>query len=102
MKTDLATSIIAAIAGIIVAYFAVNILMPGLEDVSFKTISSSVSSSLTEPSAEIFNFRAVNPTVEVYVGSCTEYNENGECIDDGFEAEAETETPSEEENGNSN
>lgn len=102
MKTDLATSIIVAIASIVVAYLAVNFLMPGLQDVSFKTIDTSVSSALTDPDVEIFNFRAVNPTVEVYVGQCTEYNEKGECIDDTFEAENESETPGEEENGNSN
>ena len=112
MKFDLATSFIAAIAGIIVAYFATNFLIPPLEDVSFKTLENTVDASLNQPNEEIFNYRAVNPTVEVYVGQCLEYNENGECIDDSIqktdedeeeknEAEAE-DTSGESENGATN
>ena len=100
MKTDIATSIVAAIAGIIVAYFATNIMIPSIEDVSFKTLESSTSTTLDEPDAEVFNYRAINPTVEVYVGQCLEYNENGECIDDGYsnvEEETEEETEGNEE-----
>ena len=39
-----------------------------LAGVQFKTVDNS-SYSLAEPDPEVFNFRAVNPTVEVYVGS---------------------------------
>lgn len=119
MKTDLATTIIAVIAGIIIAYFATNIIIPGLEDVSFKNLSESINTSLTDPDVNVFNFRAINPTVEVYVGQCTEYNEKGECIDGNYQSsedetdeENETneksnttpdeESPNEEENGNAN
>ena len=96
MKTDLATTVIAAIAGIVIAYFVTNIIIPGLEDVSFKNLSESVSTSLTDPDVDIFNFRAINPTVEVYVGQCTEYNEKGECIDGNYQT-SEDETDEEEE-----
>ena len=96
MKTDLVTSIIAAIAGSIIAYFVTNIFTPELKDVTIKTLDESVSASLTDPNPEIFNFRAVNPTVEVYVGQCLEYNEQGECIDDSYQT-PDTET---EEDGN--
>lgn len=96
MKTDLATTVIAAIAGIVIAYFVTNIIIPGLEDVSFKNLSESVSTSLTDPDVDIFNFRAINPTVEVYVGQCTEYNEKGECIDGNYQT-SEDETDKEEE-----
>lgn len=101
MKFDLATSFIAAIAGIIVAYFATNFLIPPLEDVSFKTLESTVDASLSQPNEEIFNYRAVNPTVEVYVGQCLEYNENGECIDDSIQkTDEEDEEKEDEENEN--
>lgn len=108
MKTDLATSVVAAIAGIVIAYFVTNIFTPGLADVSFKTLNDSVNASLSEPDDEIFNFRAVNPTVEVYVGQCQEYNENGECIDDEYNttdtesAEDTNNTSGENDNGDTN
>ena len=35
MKTDLATSIIAAIAGVLIAYFVTNLFMGPIEDVSY-------------------------------------------------------------------
>ena len=77
MKTDLATSIIAAIA----AYFVTNLFMGPIEDVSYKTIDSTVNTNLSDPDPEVFNYRALNPTVEVYVGECEEYNTYGECIE---------------------
>ena len=64
---------------------------------SFKTLENTVDSSLSEPNEEIFNFRAVNPTVEVYVGQCLEYNEKGECIDDNFQNSDEEDEESKEE-----
>lgn len=113
MKTDLATSIITVIAGVIIAYFVTNLFTPTLEDVSFKVLDESVSSTLTDPNNEIFNYRSVNPTVEVFVGKCEEFNEKGECIDGNLESEETTEddenvnpetpeTPVEEENGGTN
>lgn len=81
MKTDLATSIGVAILGILISYFVCNLFIGPIEDVSFKTISSSVNVNLTEPDVEVFNYKALNPTVEVYVGDCTSYNEIGECTD---------------------
>lgn len=82
MKTDLATSIIAAIIGTVAAYFICNLVLPQAEDISFKTLdSTSANYTLAQPDPEIFNYRAINPTVEVYVGQCTKYNDYGECID---------------------
>ncbi|MDO4611891.1 MAG: hypothetical protein Q4B29_00280 [Candidatus Saccharibacteria bacterium] len=82
MKTDLATSILAAIVGTVLAYFIVNIFLPPIESFTFSTLSGTNNYSLTEPDEDIFNFRALNPTVEVYVGDCTNYSETGECLDD--------------------
>ena len=91
MKKDLITSIAAAILGVLVAFFVCNLFLPSLEDVSFKTLGSNPSYSLSDPNPEIFNFRAVNPTVEVYVGQCKEYNANGECIENVESLDEETE-----------
>lgn len=83
MKTDLATTVIAAVFGVIIAYFVCNLFISeGQNSFSFKTVDSSVSTSISDPNPEIFNYKALNPTVEVYVGSCREFNSNGVCIDD--------------------
>ena len=81
MKTDLATSITAAVIGIIAAYFICNMVLPPVADITFKTLSSGTTYTLEQPDPEVFNYRAINPTVEVYVGQCAEYNEFGECIE---------------------
>ena len=82
MKADLATSIVTAVICTVVGYFVCNIFLPASENVSFKVISGDNNYSLTDPDPEIFNFRALNPTVEVFVGDCSEYGDNGECLDD--------------------
>ena len=71
MKTDLTTSIIAAIVGTVAAYFVCNLLVPKIESFTLTSLSSDTDYTLTEPNVEVFNYRSVNPTVEVYVGNCT-------------------------------
>lgn len=91
MKRDLATTIIAAIAGVMVAYFITNLFIPEIANFSVKNLSGNTNYTLAQPSDDIFNYRAVNPTVEVYVGQCAEYNEEGICIDDGISGGQEEE-----------
>ena len=83
MKTDLVTSIGVAVVGALVAYFVCNMFIGPLESFSFSTLTpgSNLSTSLEEPDPAIFNYKALNPTVEVYVGDCQEYVD-GECVDD--------------------
>lgn len=81
MKNELFTAIFAAIAGVLIAFFVTNIFIGDIEDASVKTIDGTVSTDLIEPDPEVFNYKALNPTVEVYVGNCTQYNNNGQCID---------------------
>ncbi len=72
MKSDLATSIAIAIVGVLIAYFTCNLLTGEIPGFSFSAIDSSTSSDfadLAEPNPEIFNYKAINPTVEVYVGN---------------------------------
>lgn len=80
MKTDLATSITLAIVGALIAFFVCNLFIGPIESFSFKNLESEVTPELDEPNAEVFNYKALNPTVEVFVGNCSEYNANGECI----------------------
>ena len=83
MKTDLATSIGAAILGLIVGYFVTNVFLSAPEEVKYKTIdSASLTSDLAVPSEGVFNYLALDPTVEVYVGSCTEFDTDGNCMSD--------------------
>jgi len=81
MKTDLATAIGAAIVGLLIAYFVTNYFTGEIPSFTYRTVETEVSSDLEEPNPEVFNYRALNPTVEVYIGSCVEYNSNGECIE---------------------
>lgn len=81
MKKDLFTAIVAAVVMALVAFFATNALMGPVESVNIKTVESEVDVNLSEPDPEVFNYRALNPTVEVYVGDCDEYNEYGECVE---------------------
>lgn len=87
MKTDLASSIGIAVVGVIVAYFISNILVGSFTtgDYTVKTIETEVKADIATPDPSVFNYRALNPTVEVYVGSCKEYDDNGQCIDNDEE-----------------
>lgn len=90
MKTDLATSIAVAIAGILISYFICNLFVGSIEDFNVKTVDASFSTDIAEPNPEVFNYRSINPTVEVYVGdddNCTEYDDDGECLDGHVEPE---------------
>ena len=42
-------------------------------------IDESISTDLSEPNTEVFNYRALNPTVEVYI-DCTNYDASGSCV----------------------
>ncbi|MBR2741146.1 hypothetical protein IKE83_02500 [Candidatus Saccharibacteria bacterium] len=81
MKTDLATAIGVAIVGALIAFFITNLFMGGIEDYPVKTVSSEVSTDLEDPDPEVFNYKALNPTVEVYVGECKQFDSYGQCID---------------------
>lgn len=81
MKTDLATAVVVTVVGLVIAFFATNVLIGEIEPFSYKSVDASVSADLVEPNPEVFNYRALNPTVEVYIGSCVEYDAGGACIE---------------------
>lgn len=96
MKSNLITSAIVFVAGAIVAFIASNMILPGIDDFDIKTIDVDGSSTLSDPDIEVFNYRAINPTVEVYVGGdCETYDENGNCLDDDRVLTPEENTPNE-------
>lgn len=79
MKTSDYVSIgFVAVFVTIIAYFVVNSLLgdPNEAMVRFKYLSAANTGIVTADS-ETFNAAAINPTVEVYVGSCVDLNQNG-------------------------
>ncbi len=81
-KSDLITAALIAILGTIVAFFLVNSILgdPSEKEVSFSYVVNQVggANELSEPDPEVFNEDAINPTVEVYVGTCVDEDQNGE------------------------
>lgn len=95
MRTELFTAIAASVFGVLIAFFVCNLFIGEIKPVEVKTVSTEVNADLENPDPEIFNYKALNPTVEVYVGSCAEYNsETGECVDQVTEEEIEEYTDS--------
>ena len=76
MKTDLVSSIGVTIAGVLIAYFVCNLFIGPIEDFTINSVTTKVDSTLSDPSPEVFNYKALNPTVEVYVGDDTD-NDQG-------------------------
>ena len=81
MKTDLISAIVAAIVGVVVTFLILSNVIPNPKPVSVKTISNPASANVNESNPEIFNYRALNPTVEAYV-DCKSYNTDGSCIEE--------------------
>lgn len=69
-KSDIAMIVLLTAVSALISYFAVNALFEG--DVSEKKYTVKVTEAIvdkyTEPSSEIFNKDAVNPTVQVEIG----------------------------------
>lgn len=83
MKSDLVTAIGIGVVGLIVGYIAAGMFVSDPVEVSYQTIdSSSLSADLPEPDEGVFNYLALDPTVEVYVGSCTVTDAMGNCLSD--------------------
>ncbi len=94
--SDYITVVFIAIFVTIIAYFTVNSLLGDPKDLSVKfDYLDSASDSLVMPNKEVFNASAINPTVEVYVGTCKDTNRNGrldedekkDCGEDALETE---------------
>lgn len=87
-QKDLATAIVVAVIGVVMAYFVTGLFVKNDNNASesVKTVDTSVSADVDEPNPEVFNYKALNPTVEVYVGNC---DENGNCDETVTETEIE-------------
>ena len=77
-QSDFISVAMVAIIGTIVAFMVCNALLgdPDEFKVSFKTVTA-VDSQLINPNSEVFSYDAINPTVEVYVGTCEDVDRDG-------------------------
>lgn len=69
-KSDIAMIIFIASLSTLAAYFVANAFVGDIvnEPVQVKTIEA-ISSSVPDPNKDVFNSDAINPTVEVIIGS---------------------------------
>ena len=82
MKNDLATAILVAILGVVISYFACNTFFGEIPPYTFSTLSETITADLADPDPEVFNYSAINPTVEVYVGDCDGSDDYEACINE--------------------
>ena len=94
MKKDLVTAIAAAIAGFLVSFLVISSITGEPDSVLIKTLDNTIDSTLANPNIEVFNYRAVNPTVEAYV-DCTNYDLTGNCRNQDEDNKEEVKTKEE-------
>ena len=82
-KKDIISVVAVAILGVAMAIVVVNALLGDIDDKSatFRSIDV-VNSSVGAPDPEVFNPEAINPTVDVFVGTCVDKNGNGTLDED--------------------
>ena len=76
--SDIFTVTFVASVGVLLTFIACSFLLgdPDTRYLKHKTIGK-ITADLTSPDPEVFNVDAINPTVEVYVGSCEDVDRNG-------------------------
>ena len=77
-RSDIFTVTFIASVGVLLTFIACSFLLgdPDTRYLKHKTIGKTTA-DLTSPDPEVFNVDAINPTVEVYVGSCEDVDRNG-------------------------
>lgn len=77
-RSDIFTVTFVASVGVLLTFIACSFLLgdPDTRYLKHKTIGK-ITADLTSPDSEVFNVDAINPTVEVYVGSCEDVDRNG-------------------------
>lgn len=79
-QSDIISTVLIGVIGFIIAYFVVNMFFnPDEETVTFKTIEP-ISNLVSAPDESVFNTNAINPTVEVYIGDCAEFDMNKDGV----------------------
>ena len=77
-RSDIFTVTFVASVGVLLTFIVCSFLLgdPDTRYLKHKTIGK-ITADLTSPDPEVFNVDAINPTVEVYVGSCEDVDRNG-------------------------
>lgn len=77
-RSDIFTVTFVASVGVLLTFITCSFLLgdPDTRYLKHKTIGK-ITADLTSPDPEVFNVDAINPTVEVYVGSCEDVDRNG-------------------------
>lgn len=77
-RSDIFTVTFIASVGVLLTFIACSFLLgdPDTRYLKHETIGK-ITADLTSPDPEVFNVDAINPTVEVYVGSCEDVDRNG-------------------------
>ena len=77
-RSDIFTITFVASVGVLLTFIACSFLLgdPDTRYLKHKTIGK-ITADFTSPDPEVFNVDAINPTVEVYVGSCEDVDRNG-------------------------
>ena len=77
-RSDIFTITFVASVGVLLTFIACSFLLgdPDTRYLKHKTIGK-ITADLMSPDPEVFNVDAINPTVEVYVGSCEDVDRNG-------------------------
>ena len=77
-RSDIFTVTFIASVGVLLTFIACSFLLgdPDTRYLKHKTIGK-ITADLTSPDPEVFTVDAINPTVEVYVGSCEDVDRNG-------------------------
>ncbi len=94
-RSDIFTVTFVASVGVLLTFITCSFLLgdPDTRYLKHKTIGK-ITADLTSPDPEVFNVDAINPTVEVYVGSCNGILDRAELVACG---RATPETAAEEE-----
>jgi mannitol-specific phosphotransferase system IIBC component len=69
-KSDIAMIILIASISVLIAYFVAKAVLGDVQNQSVKVKTAEpITSNVTEPDKTVFNTNAINPTVEVIIGS---------------------------------
>lgn len=80
MQKDLLLTVVTAFIGVAVAYAIFSGILGEPKPYTIKTVDSVVNTSVSDPDPEVFNYRALNPTVEVFI-DCASYDADGSCLE---------------------
>ena len=69
-KSDITMIILIASISVLIAYFAGKALIGDARSTSVKVkVADAITSNVKEPNPTVFNDKAINPTIEVIIGS---------------------------------